>query len=210
MATEGLDITKDIVSYNDDIVTTANSYKDAIIKANSNISQLNAIKDKVSAIIKVAQARRDVHLLEILKGADYAGMTDAQAKAAYEKKYKDCFAEERIVYYDDLSIMGAPIDETNRCNDGLDNDLNGLVDSADPACKNYVPPVEPNYACILDTTESFPNTDDPNTYSSFRDDTGLNPMPDDTSYCTQRTTSDCTTSLYYSSGIGMNCRLSGN
>jgi hypothetical protein len=221
MATEGLDITKDIVSYNDDIVTTGNSYKDAIIKANSNISQLSLIKDKVSAIIKAAQKRR----YDELRQAAIDNSTNIQynknllatsgidvnlTEAEYNVKYKNCLAEEDIVYYDDLSIMGAPVDESNRCNDGIDNDLNGLIDSADRACSTYVAPVEPNYVCVLDTTPSFASLD-AGILSSFKDDTAANPIPDDTLYCTQRNASQCTTlGLYYSSGIGMKCKFSGN
>jgi len=66
MASDGLNITKDIVNYASDLDTTAQGYKDDIVQANANIAKLNTIKDQVSVIIKAAQKRRDDNLLKIL------------------------------------------------------------------------------------------------------------------------------------------------
>lgn len=66
MATEGLKITKNILSYDEEIKTAREEYRDAIDQANTNISKLNAIKLKVSNIINAAQTRRDEYLLGIL------------------------------------------------------------------------------------------------------------------------------------------------
>jgi hypothetical protein len=52
----------------------------------------------------------------------------------YQTKYASCFEEENIHYYDDQEIMNYQGDETLRCSDRLDNDLDGMVDSKDPDC----------------------------------------------------------------------------
>lgn len=201
MASEGLDITKNIVAYNDDIINTANDYKDSIIKADANVSKLSEIKDKVGAIIRAAQARRDEKLLAILKQEAIDTNGPILTAAQYKEKYKNCLAEEQIVYYDDLSIMGAPASEADRCHDGLDNDLNGLVDDLDPACSTYVPPVTPNYACVTDLTL------DSNGEIFLQNEIDPNLMPEDTPPCTTRTAAACTSNLYFSGGMGMKCRL---
>jgi hypothetical protein len=54
-----------------------------------------------------------------------------------------------------------------------------------------------------------PDTGQPELYS-FKDDTALDPMPDDTTYCTGRTASNCTSNLYYTQGIGYKCMPTGN
>jgi len=205
MASEGLAITKNIVAYNDDIITTADGYKDAIIDANSNVSKLNQIKSEVSAIIKAAQTRRDAKLLKILNDDAVANKTAVLTEAQYREKYKSCLKEEEIVYYDDLSIMGTATSEKDRCNDGLDNDLNGLIDERDPACSNFKPYVAPNnYACVNDFSE------DGTGETFMQDDTNNETIPDDTDPCTQRTAGNCTTNLYYSGGLGLKCKLAGN
>ncbi|MCX6754577.1 MAG: hypothetical protein NTU81_01980 [Candidatus Nomurabacteria bacterium] len=67
-----------------------------------------------------------------IKNATSAGniLTFAQ----YKTKYEECFAEEDILYYDPSDIIGSHEDGL-RCTDGLDNDMDGLVDSQDPDCK---------------------------------------------------------------------------
>ena len=66
MAEEGLKITRNIISYDENIKTARTNYKDAIAQANSNIHKMNAIKAKVSIIIKAAQDRRDANLIKII------------------------------------------------------------------------------------------------------------------------------------------------
>ncbi|MFA6386648.1 MAG: hypothetical protein WCW04_02685 [Candidatus Paceibacterota bacterium] len=206
MASEGLDITKDIVAYNDDIITTANDYKDSIIKADANVSKLSEIKNKVSAIIIAAQKRRNDKLIATLKQEAIDSKGPILTEAQYKEKYKNCLAEEQIVYYDDLSIMGTPNDEKNRCSDGLDNDLDGLVDDLDPDCNGnkVIPP--PNYTCVTDLTD-YPATEDDPGGIFIQNEVDLNLMPEDTPPCTTRTASTCTSSLYFSGGMGMKCRL---
>lgn len=133
MASEGLNITKDIVSYNDTITSEIDAYRQSVIDANSNIGKLTEIKNQVSAIIKAAKDRRDAALIEEL-GLTY----DRKLGTPYDqylKKYKSCLDEESIIYYDDYRTPGTSIGTSaERCNDGLDNDLDGLVDKKDPDC----------------------------------------------------------------------------
>ncbi len=56
-------------------------------------------------------------------------MTEAQ----YKRKYASCLAEEDILYYDDSDIINTGGGE--RCNDGIDNDLDNLIDEQDPDCE---------------------------------------------------------------------------
>ena len=136
MASDGLNITKNIVNYDTDISTTAQGYRDDIIQANANISKLNVIKDQVSVIIKAAQKRRDDNLVKILNDEAKRNGTAVLTPAQYQAKYAECLNEENIVFYEDTDIFTNIGSEAGRCNDGIDNDLNGLVDAKDPACQN--------------------------------------------------------------------------
>lgn len=54
----------------------------------------------------------------------------------YKTKYAECFEEEDIFYYDASDIMNdTGGDESKRCFDNIDNDLDGLIDKLDPDCK---------------------------------------------------------------------------
>ena len=169
MAEEGLEITKDILAYDQNIKEVSQEYKDAISQINSNIGKLNNIRNEVSKIIKTAQDRRDANLIRILNeetirecNNNYAkcmstgyGLTpqeaartgergqlctakkqlcenDIMTEAEYKTKYASCLAEEDILYYDDNDIING--DGGERCNDGIDNDLDSLVDTRDPDC----------------------------------------------------------------------------
>ncbi len=89
-------------------------------------------------------------------------MTEAQ----YKRKYASCLAEEDIRYYDDSDIINGGGGE--RCNDGIDNDLDGLIDQQDPDCESIgggtggdiTPPV--SIYCSLDTTDPPRQTNQPN------------------------------------------------
>lgn len=136
MAQGGFDLTKDIVYYDDETTKVKKDYTDAITIARVNISKLDPIKNEVSIIIKAAQARRDAKLLiEVRKKPEYDGLTDDKAKAKYLNDYKECFAEENIQFYDadKITAMGSANEEN--CKDGIDNDMNGLIDKLDPACQ---------------------------------------------------------------------------
>ncbi len=172
MAEEGLNITKDILSYDQNIKEITEDYKNAITQANTSISKLNAIKAEVSKIIKIAQDRRDENLVKILNeetirecNNNYTkcmstgfGLTPQEiarigergqlcsakkqicesktiTEAQYKIKYASCLAEEDILYYDYGDIINTGGGE--RCNDGIDNDLDGLVDMKDPDCAGY-------------------------------------------------------------------------
>lgn len=127
-------ITQNITQYDEDIKNLIQEYKDGIIQANSNIYKLQGIKDKVSTIIKAAQARRDSKMIEILNNEAKRTGGKVLTIEEYKDKYADCLEEEDIVFYDDLEIMRNTTSEAERCTDGLDNDLDGLTDSRDPDC----------------------------------------------------------------------------
>ena len=135
MASDGLNITKDIINYASDIKDSTTKYQDDIIQANSNIAKLDAIKKQVSLIIKDAQTRRNANLIRILNEEATRNKTPVLTEAAYNKKYAACLSEEDIAYYDSTSLVGSVTGETGRCHDGIDNDLNGLIDARDPACQ---------------------------------------------------------------------------
>jgi len=126
MAESGYNLTKDMVYYNDDNTKAIQDYSDAIKQAKVNIAALNPIEAEVSSIIKAAQDRRNQRLVGTL------GLTLAQI----QDKYKDCFAEENIQFYDADTVTNTGSTAVENCNDGIDNDLNGLIDAQDPACQN--------------------------------------------------------------------------
>lgn len=159
MAQEGLNITKNITSYSEDIYNTTQKYQDDIVQAEANTAKLMQIREYVSVIIQAAQARRDAKLLAYLNenkeaacavqeqqclqnGGKFIPCHTAYENCTYEvmtmtkykQIYKDCLEEENIVYYDDLEIMEGTGVEELRCNDNLDNDMDGLTDQADPDC----------------------------------------------------------------------------
>jgi hypothetical protein len=135
MLDEGYSITKNMISDSESLNEKTQEYKDSIIEAQSNISKLNIIRSEVTKIIQAAQARRDANLLEILKRESEANKTPLLTKEQYKIKYKDCLAEEDILYYDENDIMKNSDIDKERCTDKLDNDLDGLTDEKDPDCK---------------------------------------------------------------------------
>ncbi|MFA6392779.1 MAG: hypothetical protein WCW54_01690 [Candidatus Paceibacterota bacterium] len=140
MAQNGLDFTKDILYYNDQTSQKIQEYTDAVAQAKINIAKLQPIRDEVSGIIKAAQDRRDANLVKILN--DEATRTGGKVltKAQYDAKYASCLQEEDIQVFDADGILGRGSKAEENCNDGIDNDLNGLTDAQDPACPNYVAP----------------------------------------------------------------------
>lgn len=162
MAEAGLNITKDILSYDEDIKTATQDYQDAIIQANSNVYKLDAIRKRVNSIIKTAQDRRDAKLLEILKEETIrvcqqkkeeclithpapslvcqvvynSCISNVMTPAQYKEKYKDCLEEESITYYDENDLMGSTGDTEERCKNKMDDDLDGSIDMADSDCRS--------------------------------------------------------------------------
>ena len=179
MAEEGYDLTKDILSYSDDIAGRIKEYNDATIQAKINISKLEPIKLEVSGIIKAAQDRRKINLDKLISApndapikacadlrdkcyADFAVSTDPtddyqkvhgtcdniydtciinktksheiKTEAELQEAYKSCLLEEDVQFYDAEGIMAMGSPDSERCTDGIDNDLNGLVDCKDTAC----------------------------------------------------------------------------
>lgn len=130
MAQDGYDMTKDIVYYNDEITKSTKDYTDSMVQAKINIAKLEPIKAEVSTIIKAAQDRRNNLLVTIL----------GLPLATIQTQYATCFAEENIQFYDADALMNAGNTTVENCTDGLDNDLNGLIDKLDPACPGYVAP----------------------------------------------------------------------
>jgi hypothetical protein len=128
MAESGYNLTKDMVYYNDDNTKAIQDYSDAIKQAKVNIAALNPIEAEVSSIIKAAQDRRNQRLVGTL------GLTLAQI----QDKYKDCFAEENIQFYDADTVTNTGSTAVENCNDGIDNDMNGLIDAKDPACQSVI------------------------------------------------------------------------
>lgn len=134
IATVATPITKEIVQYNEDISNMTQEIKEAIVTTDSNIYKLQKIKDEVSKIIVTAQARRDKNMLKILNEEAERTGNSVLTEAQYKQKYERCLENENITFYDDLEIMKDSSTEAERCNDGLDNDWDGLVDSGDPDC----------------------------------------------------------------------------
>jgi len=125
----GLNITKDITSYNDTIKEATDTYTEDIVTANINIKKLNLIKDRVSQIIVDAQKRRDVNRERIIKEYNETNNTNI-TRAEYDK----CAKEENVSFYEDTEVLKSGTTGTERCSDGIDNDLDGLVDAQDPDC----------------------------------------------------------------------------
>lgn len=136
MAQNGLDLTKDILYYNDDINAKKQDYTDAVAQAKINIAKLQPIRDEVSGIIQDAQKRRDDNLVKILNDEAVRTGGKVLTKAQYDKKYASCLLEEDIQVFDADGIIGRGSKVVENCNDDIDNDLNGLTDANDPACKN--------------------------------------------------------------------------
>jgi len=149
MAQTGLDLVKDMSTYDEDISKAKQDYLDAMTQAKVNISKLEIIKTEVSKIIVAAQKRRDENLVKILAKESKDNGTAELSPAAYKTKYASCLNEENIQVYDADTITNMNLD-TERCFNGIDDDLNGLIDGADPACKGVPPPgpVVPVYRCV--------------------------------------------------------------
>lgn len=69
-----------------------------------------------------------------------ASVSNDEKYALYKAKYASCFEEEDILYYDDADIMNYYEDESTRCFDNIDNDLDRLIDAKDPDCNGVTPP----------------------------------------------------------------------
>ena len=138
MAQNGVDLVKDISYYNDDYNQKITDYETAIDQEKTNIAKLQPIRDEVSGIIKDAQKRRDDNLIAILKDEAIRTGGNVLTAAEYKKKYASCLSEENIQVFDADGILGRGTKEAENCTDGIDNDLNGLTDAQDPACKSYI------------------------------------------------------------------------
>jgi len=134
VAEVGFNVTKDLESYDENYTAMTEDYKDSIVSTNSNIYKLGEIKDKVSVIIKAAQARRNANMLRILNEEAVRNGNAILTEAQYLAKYADCLDEEEITFYEDTDLISGTGGEEGRCNDGLDNDLDGKIDTKDSDC----------------------------------------------------------------------------
>lgn len=126
MAESGFSFTSNILNYYNDSVDAQSTYTSAISQAKINVAKLEPIKQEVSKIISDAQNRRYKKL------ADLENTTVENIKT----KYKSCFDEENIKFYDADSITSEnEYRSTEACSDGIDNDLDGLADNKDPDCQ---------------------------------------------------------------------------
>jgi hypothetical protein len=130
-------ILENIYQYDEDIKTLSEEFKENIINTDANLYKLQKIKDDVSKIILAAQARRDERMLKLLNEEAERTGGKILTVAEYKQKYASCLETEDIVFYDDLDIMSDSSTESERCNDGLDNDWDGLIDERDPDCTGY-------------------------------------------------------------------------
>ena len=140
MIEDGYAATKNMVTKSENIEEETKNYEEEITTAVSNIARLEIIKDQVYPIIAAAQKRRDERLKSViipLIRAEYGEMTEDEAIEKYQDLYSDCYDDEYIDYIDYYDITSDSSSETERCNDGIDNDLDGLIDSDDPDCLKY-------------------------------------------------------------------------
>ena len=195
MAEAGLDLTKNITFYNDDIIEATNNYNEAIAQAKINIAKLEPIKTEVSGIIKTAQDRRNKRLVDIL-GISLEQIQDT---------YATCFAEENIQFYDADTITNMGSVDEKRCSNGIDDDYDGLVDENDPDCNSTIPEIiiEEKWSpfslngCIINkkiVVEPF----------------DLSKYPQN-QHCLDRSEGECETDPYYvGDGFGYSCKFTGS
>ncbi len=118
VASDSLNLTSKMEFYEEEINYTEAEQRDAIKVANSNMYKLELIRKEVSQIVKAAQQRRMLKLNEL-------GITIDSV----------CLEEEDINYLtDDEIILDLRGSQEERCNDGLDNDLDGWIDRDDRDC----------------------------------------------------------------------------
>lgn len=152
MAQDGLKITKNIVTYNEEIIDATKELKDSIDDANLNIYKLEQIRKEVSKIVQAAQKRREAEggiIKEeiISKIMEENGFARSAALSVYEScKYEE---DTSYIYSDDIAVdFGGS--EADRCNDKIDNDLDGYIDIDDPDCSSSGVDLdgdEPNRVC---------------------------------------------------------------
>jgi hypothetical protein len=78
MAINGLDLTKNMLFYNDDISKVTEDYATSINLTKVNITKLEPIKTEVSQIILAAQARRDARLLEQINKVNQTALNNCK------------------------------------------------------------------------------------------------------------------------------------
>ncbi|MDD3663314.1 MAG: hypothetical protein PHT84_05635, partial [Candidatus Pacebacteria bacterium] len=199
MAQDGLKITKNIVTYDEEIKEATTDLRDSIDEANLNIYKLEEIRKEVSKIVQAAQARREgeagVRKEEIItKIMEENNFTRPVALSVYEEcKYEE---DTDYIYSEEIFIdLGG--NEAGRCSDGIDNDLDGYIDADDTDCgytNHDTDGNEPSRQCYTGSSESdfIEEGEDSDAWSTFRCES----RPD------KRT---CLESYYLSGSTGYNC-----
>lgn len=149
MASDGLNITKDILTYNDDIATVTDNYNSAISQANTNVYNLNIIKTKVNAIITVAQARRDKQLLVILNDEI------KKKQALCSTQYDQCL----IHPSDSLTSDTSTSTPSESCQTQKDNCMKGAVTLTETTYQNkYAKCIGEEYINYIDDSDITKDT----------------------------------------------------
>lgn len=159
MAQDGLKITKNIVTYDEEIKEATKNLRDSIDEANLNIYKLEEIRKEVSKIVQAAQLRREGDGARIRE--EIITKIMEENNFTYEVAftvYKECKYEEDTDYiYSEKIFIDLGGSEAGRCSDGIDNDLDGYIDADDPDC-GYVnydgDGSEPNRQCYTGSADS--------------------------------------------------------
>lgn len=159
MSADGLNITKDILFYNNEINDANESLKAAIAQADININKLELLRKEVSKIIIASQDRRKAELEIILQKIMDLNPSMNRAQALVE--YNRCLKEEDTSFIDSGDIL-IDVKNTERCSDKLDNDLDGYVDMDDSDCGvNYVDSYVKQHCIIGESVDlTFEKTND--------------------------------------------------
>ena len=129
MAKEGLALTRNMVSYDNGIKEANEYYEDSISDVTTAMSQLKIWRSEINGIIKAAQDRRREKMKKEL------GLEDEELdKKIAELTEAGCFEDEELIFIDEYELTTTI---TERCDDGVDNDLDGLIDQDDPDCAGY-------------------------------------------------------------------------
>jgi len=152
MANDGLNLTEDIVAYNDAVNEAYESYTEDIKDVQSAIYTLEKIRVQVNNIVAAAQERRQAEL-------DAAGIVVPDY----------CYSEEDITYIDESE--SSYNSEEERCNDDIDNDGDGMIDYDDADCYNVTVTTTKEILCydeIDNDGDGYTDEDDTDCFTKYR------------------------------------------